>query len=59
VIFEKMATAGGLMRTNIPAFPSPRERARTTRSSRSSAWASDVRYNAPIASLKSLLDERL
>jgi len=55
-IFEKLAVPGGLMRSNIPAFRLPQsvldeEIEMITR------MGVDVRYNAPIKSMKSLLDE--
>jgi formate dehydrogenase (NADP+) beta subunit len=55
-IFEKLAVPGGLMRSNIPAFRLPQsvldeEIGMITR------MGVDVRYNAPIKSLKALLDE--
>src|SRR5436309_13226805 len=55
-IFEKLAVPGGLMRSNIPAFRLPQsvldeEIAMIT------GMGVDVRYNAPIKSLKALQDE--
>jgi NADPH-dependent glutamate synthase beta subunit-like oxidoreductase/ferredoxin len=55
-IFEKLAVPGGLMRSNIPAFRLPQsvlddEIGMITR------MGVDVRYNAPIKSLKALLAE--
>jgi NADPH-dependent glutamate synthase beta subunit-like oxidoreductase len=55
-IFEKLAVPGGLMRSNIPAFRLPQsvldeEIEMITR------MGVDVRYNAPIKSMKALLDE--
>src|SRR6187397_881120 len=55
-VFEKLAVPGGLMRSNIPAFRLPQsvldeEIAMIT------GMGVDVRYNAPIKSMKALLDE--
>jgi formate dehydrogenase beta subunit len=55
-IFEKLAVPGGLMRSNIPAFRLPQsvldeEIGNITR------MGVDIRYNAPIKSMKALLDE--
>src|SRR5262245_59740117 len=55
-VFEKQSVPGGLMRSNIPAFRLPQsvlddEIGYITR------MGVDVRYNAPIKSLKALLDE--
>ncbi|MFP5379983.1 MAG: FAD-dependent oxidoreductase, partial [Vicinamibacteria bacterium] len=54
-IFEKLPTPGGLMRTNIPAFRLP-----VTVLDEEIAYIVDmgveVRYNAPVDSLKALLD---
>jgi formate dehydrogenase beta subunit len=54
-IFERQPRPGGLMRINIPAFRLP-EQVLDEEIAYIIDMGVDVRYNAPIASLKSLLD---
>jgi formate dehydrogenase beta subunit len=56
-IFEKLAMPGGLMRSNIPAFRLPQS-VLDDEIAMIVGMGVDVRYNAPIKSLKALLDER-
>ncbi|HVZ86960.1 MAG TPA: FAD-dependent oxidoreductase [Polyangia bacterium] len=58
VIFEKNARPGGLMRTNVPSFRLPAavlddEIAMITE------MGVEIRYQAPVASLKALLDQKV
>ncbi len=56
VMFEQFATAGGLMRTNIPEFRLPDE----ILNSETQAildMGVDIRYNTPVTSLRALRDE--
>ncbi len=55
-IFERQPRPGGLMRINIPAFRLP-EQVLDEEIAYIIDMGVDVRYNAPVASLKSLLDE--
>jgi NADPH-dependent glutamate synthase beta subunit-like oxidoreductase len=55
-IFEKLAVPGGLMRSNIPAFRLP-QRILDEEIEMITRMGVDVRYNAPIKSLKALLAE--
>jgi formate dehydrogenase (NADP+) beta subunit len=57
VIYEQHARAGGLMRFNIPAFRLP-ERVLNEETQCIIDMGADVRYNTPVNSLKSLLDEQ-
>jgi NADPH-dependent glutamate synthase beta subunit-like oxidoreductase len=54
-IFERQPRPGGLMRINIPAFRLP-EQVLDEEIAYIIDMGVDVRYNAPVASLKSLLD---
>ena len=56
VIYEKYERAGGLMRFNIPAFRLP-EHVLDEETGYIINMGADVRYNTPVTSLKSLLDE--
>ena len=56
VMFEKMSRAGGLMRTNIPAFRLP-ERVLDEEIDMILRMGIDIRYDTPITSLKALLAE--
>jgi formate dehydrogenase beta subunit len=55
-IFEKQAVPGGLMRSNIPAFRLPQS-VLDEEIGMITGMGVDVRYNAPVKSLKALLDE--
>jgi formate dehydrogenase beta subunit len=55
VMFEKQARAGGLMRSNIPAFRLP-ESVLDDEIQMIMKMGVDIRYNTPVTSLKSLLD---
>ncbi|HVY48560.1 MAG TPA: FAD-dependent oxidoreductase [Minicystis sp.] len=55
-IFEKMDKAGGLMRTNIPAFRLPHS-VLDDEIDQILRMGIDIRYNAPVTSLKALLAE--
>ena len=55
-IFEKLSKPGGLMRTNIPAFRLPVE-VLEEEMDLILGMGVDVRYNAPVTSLKGLLAE--
>jgi formate dehydrogenase beta subunit len=55
-IFEKLAVPGGLMRSNIPAFRLPQS-VLDEEIGMITGMGVDVRYNAPIKSMKALLDE--
>jgi formate dehydrogenase beta subunit len=55
VIFEKLAEAGGLMRTNIPAFRLP-EQVLNEEIDMIVNMGVDIRYNTPVASMKAFLD---
>lgn len=55
-LFERYDRAGGLMRTNIPSFRLP-ESVLNEEVSTILDMGVDVRYNTPIDSMKSLLDE--
>jgi formate dehydrogenase beta subunit len=55
-IFEKLAVPGGLMRSNIPAFRLPQS-VLDDEIGMITNMGVDIRYNAPIKSLKALLDE--
>ena len=55
-MFEKLAVAGGLMRSNIPAFRLP-ERVLDEEVEMVLRMGIAVRYNAPITSLRALLAE--
>jgi len=55
VIFEKLAHAGGLMRTNIPAFRLP-EQVLDEEIDMILNMGVDIRYNTPVASMKAFLD---
>src|SRR5689334_9244744 len=55
-IFEKMDKPGGLMRSNIPSFRLP-ESVLDDEIGMITRMGVDVRYNAPIGSMKALLDE--
>jgi formate dehydrogenase (NADP+) beta subunit len=56
VMFEKMSRAGGLMRTNIPAFRLP-ERVLDEEIDMILGMGIDIRYDTPVTSLKALLAE--
>src|ERR1044071_1472359 len=56
-ILEKLAQPGGLMRVNIPAFRLP-EQVLDDEIGYIVDMGVDVRYNAPVESLKGLLDSR-
>jgi formate dehydrogenase beta subunit len=55
-IFEKQDKAGGLMRSNIPAFRLP-ERVLNEEVNLILGMGVDIRYNTPVTSLKKLLEE--
>ena len=55
-IFEKLDRAGGLMRSNIPAFRLP-EKVLDEEVDMILQMGVDIRYNTPVASMKALLDE--
>ncbi len=55
-IFEKQAKPGGLMRTNIPSFRLP-EHVLADECAQILDMGVDVRYNAPVQSMKALLAE--
>ena len=55
VIFEKLASAGGLMRTNIPSFRLP-EQVLDEEIDMILNMGVDIRYNAPVTSMKAFLD---
>jgi len=55
VIFEKLASAGGLMRTNIPAFRLP-EKVLDEEIDMVLNMGVDIRYNTPVTSMKAFLD---
>lgn len=56
VIYEKLATPGGLMRTNIPAFRLP-ARVLDEEIEMIVGMGAEMRYGAPITSMKALLAE--
>src|SRR5262245_13894734 len=56
VMFEKYARAGGLMRTNIPAFRLPAS-VLDEEVDMVLNMGVDIRYNAPVESMKALLKE--
>jgi NADPH-dependent glutamate synthase beta subunit-like oxidoreductase/ferredoxin len=56
-IFEKYDKPGGLMRTNIPSFRLP-EHVLTDETDAILNMGVDIRYNSPVDSLQSLLDQR-
>ena len=56
VMFEQYAKPGGLMRTNIPEFRLP-DKVLDAETQIILDMGVDVRYNSPISSLRSLLDE--
>jgi NADPH-dependent glutamate synthase beta subunit-like oxidoreductase len=53
-IFEKLANAGGLMRTNIPAFRLPAD-VLDDEIDTILGFGVDIRYNTPVTSMKGLL----
>ena len=55
-MFEKQSKPGGLMRTNIPSFRLP-EKVLDDEVGYILDMGVDIRYNSPVASLKSVLDE--
>jgi len=55
VMFEKLARAGGLMRSNIPAFRLP-ERVLDEEIDMILEMGVDIRYGTPVSSMKSLLE---
>jgi NADPH-dependent glutamate synthase beta subunit-like oxidoreductase len=55
VIFEKLAQAGGLMRSNIPAFRLP-EPVLNEEIDMILNMGVDIRYNTPVTSMKAFLD---
>jgi formate dehydrogenase (NADP+) beta subunit len=57
VMFEKYERAGGLMRTNIPAFRLPPQ-VLDEEIDMILSMGVDIRYNAPVESLKALLAEK-
>jgi NADPH-dependent glutamate synthase beta subunit-like oxidoreductase/ferredoxin len=57
VMFEQFDRPGGLMRTNIPEFRLP-EKVLAEETQVILDMGVDIRYNSPIKSLKSLLDEK-
>jgi formate dehydrogenase beta subunit len=57
VIFEKSPAAGGLMRTNVPTFRLPRN-VLDDEIGMILNMGVDIRYNAPINSMKALLHDR-
>ncbi|MDE3082372.1 MAG: FAD-dependent oxidoreductase [Acidobacteriota bacterium] len=56
VMFEKFDRPGGLMRTNIPEFRLP-DRVLDEETGVILDMGVDIRYNSPVTSMKSLLDE--
>jgi len=56
-IFEKLAEPGGLMRINIPSFRLPAEVLDEEVGS-ILGMGVDIRYNSPVTSMRTLLDER-
>ena len=56
VIFEQYATAGGLMRTNIPAFRLPAQ-VLDEEIGYVVGMGADLRLGTPVASMRKLLDE--
>src|SRR3972149_2121078 len=56
VLFEKYDKPGGLMRTNIPSFRLP-DKVLAEECNAILDMGVDIRYNSPVKSLKSLLDE--
>jgi NADPH-dependent glutamate synthase beta subunit-like oxidoreductase/ferredoxin len=56
-ILEKLGKPGGLMRTNIPSFRLP-EHVLTEEIDNILDMGVEIRYNAPVESFKSLLDEK-
>jgi NADPH-dependent glutamate synthase beta subunit-like oxidoreductase/ferredoxin len=57
VIFEKLSEPGGLMRSNVPTFRLPRSVLDEEIAMIADRGGVDVRYNAPVTSLKGLLAE--
>ncbi len=57
VIYEKNAQAGGLMRVNIPSFRLP-EQVLNEETQCIIDMGAEVRYNTPVESLRTLLDEQ-
>ena len=57
VLFEKHDKPGGLMRTNIPSFRLP-EKVLQDECDAILGMGVDVRYNAPVTSMRALLEER-
>src|SRR5215471_2139797 len=55
VMFEKLARAGGLMRSNIPAFRLP-ENVLDEEIDMILGMGVDIRYNTPVESMKKLLE---
>jgi NADPH-dependent glutamate synthase beta subunit-like oxidoreductase len=55
VIFEKLASAGGLMRSNIPAFRLP-EKVLDEEIDMILNMGVDIRYDTPVTSMKAFLD---
>ena len=55
VIFEKLAQAGGLMRSNIPAFRLP-VKVLDEEIDMILNMGADIRYNTPVTSMKAFLD---
>ncbi len=56
-MFEKLASPGGLMRSNIPSFRLPARVLDEECNMILGMGGIDIRYNSPIKSLKALLDE--
>jgi formate dehydrogenase beta subunit len=56
-IFEQWSLSGGLMRTNIPAFRLPAD-VLDEEIGYIAAMGAELRFNAPVESLKALLDSR-
>jgi formate dehydrogenase beta subunit len=56
-IFEKLGSAGGLMRSNIPSFRLPAKVLDEEIAMIAEMGGVDVRYNTPVSSLKALLAE--
>jgi NADPH-dependent glutamate synthase beta subunit-like oxidoreductase len=56
VIFEKLASAGGLMRSNIPAFRLP-EKVLDEEIAMILNMGVDIRYNTSVTSMKAFLDK--
>src|SRR6476659_5053717 len=56
-IFEKLGTPGGLMRTNIPSFRLPAKVLDEECSYILDMGGIEIKYNTPVESLKSLLDD--